>query len=123
MVKRGPSDWPWNCDKQSSRLMLSVTEPMPLVMVTASFAFATGEVINEGFSNPQRPHGVDVENCRPGFIIDIAGSLTGLAHNACAVDRDLDGHVTNRPPRACEKRVRPGKLSWSEGDRQPPQPS
>ncbi len=63
--------------------MFSVSEPMLLVRVTAS----------EDLGNPQRPHGVNVENCRPGFVIDIPSFLVWLARNARAVDEDIDGAV------------------------------
>ena len=63
------------------------------------FAFAAGEVIKEGLSNPQRRHGVNVENCRPGFVIDIPSFLVRLARNARAVDEDIDGADFN--PRRC----------------------
>jgi hypothetical protein len=74
-----------------------VTLPVPISESAADgeFAFAAGEVINERLDNPQRPHGVNVENCRPGFVIDIPSFLVRLARNARAVDEDIDGAVSN----------------------------
>ena len=89
--------------------VLSVSEPMPLVMGDHHPSLNAGNVFAKGLDRPQGSHRIHIEFMSPGFVVDIAGLLPRRADNPARQSRRSEAM---RPSPISSFDPTPGPWRW-----------